>query len=640
MNKLKNITYIMLLTLPFFVYASKGNPERGGHRILLTAPASMPEDTLSRGSLINVTNYGAKPGSYENAVPALKKAIETCKKNDQTTLIFPKGRYDFWPEDAERRNYFISNTSSEEECSSKVKTIGLLFEKMKNLTIEGNGSLFVFHGKMITFALDQCENIRIQNVGIDFERPSMSEMTFREVTDTAIIADINPDSKYAIVNGRLKWYGEGWGMQNFHAILINPDQGTAFYSSWSPFQKAKAVVITLNRIHFTGDFEKNRFHSGDVLTVRDPIRDEVGAFINRSKDISLKNVSMHYMHGLGIVNQFSENLHYDSVFVMPRPESGRMIASFADCMHFSGCKGQITIENCRFKGSHDDPINVHGTHLKVAEIISPTILRVRFMHPQTYGFEVFFVGDSVAYVHSSKLQIFGSNIVTSARLISEREMQVEFAKPISKDLIVGDCLENITWTPSVTVRNCRFERTNARGLLITTRRKVLIENNEFIKTGMHAILIANDASSWYESGPVQDVIIRNNIFENCGYISSPDNYVIAIAPENHELVSGYMVHRNIRIENNIFKVYDYPILTARSTENLIFKNNQIIRTDFMKPNKNVVPQFNLNACKNVEIKNNPVVGFDLISIQFKNMTKKEISTDIKDIRTNNADKTY
>jgi hypothetical protein len=629
MNKLKNIAYLMLLTLPVFGYSGNKNSEQSGQRRWFTEPTTIREDTLSTGNLINVTDYGAKPGSYENAVPALKKAIEACKKNGQATLIFPNGRYDFWPEDAERRNYFISNTSSEEECPSKVKTIGLLFERMKNLTIEGNGSLFVFHGKMITFALDQCEKIRIQNIGIDFERPSMSEMTFREVSDTAILADINPDSKYAIVNGRLRWYGEGWGMQNFHAILVNPDQGTAFYSSWSPFQKAKAVAITPNRIHFTGNFEKNSFHPGDVLTVRDPIRDEVGAFINRSKDISLKNVSMHYMHGLGIVNQFSENLHYDSVFVMPRPESGRIIAAFADCIHFSGCKGQITIENSRFKGAHDDPINVHGTHLRVTEIISPTILKIRFMHPQTYGFEAFFAGDSVAFVHSSKLQIYGAEIVASAKLISEKEMQIEFVKPVPRNMVVGDCLENITWTPSVTIRNCRFERTNTRGLLITTRRKVLIENNEFIKTGMHAILIANDASSWYESGPVQDVTIRNNTFENCGYNSSPDNYVIAIAPENHEIVPGYMVHRNIRIENNVFKVYDYPILTARSTENLIFKNNQIIRTDFMKPNKNVVSQFNLNACKNVEIKNNSVEGFDKMSVRLENMSKKELSTNIE-----------
>jgi hypothetical protein len=179
---------------------------------------------------VNVTDYGAKPGSFEDAEPALKMAIEACKNKGPITLVFPEGRYDFWPEHAERRNYFISNTSSEVECPSKLKTIGLLFERMKDLTIEGNGSLFVFHGKMTTFALVHCENIRLQNVKIDFERPTMSEMTFHTVSDSIIISDIHPDSRYKIVNSRLKWYGEGWGMKSFHAILVNPVTGTELYS--------------------------------------------------------------------------------------------------------------------------------------------------------------------------------------------------------------------------------------------------------------------------------------------------------------------------------------------------------------------------------------------------------------------------
>jgi hypothetical protein len=144
---------------------------------------------------------------------------------------------------------------------------------------------------------------------------------------------------------------------------------------------------------------------------------------------------------------------------------------------------------------------------------------------------------------------------------------------------------------------------------------------------MHAILIANDASSWYESGSVQDVTIHNNFFENSGFNSAPENYVISIAPENHVLVPSYMVHRNIRIENNTFKVYDYPVLAARSTENLIFTGNKIIRTDFRKAGENR-PLINLNACRKVIIKGNHAEGFEDPSIRLQNMEKKELSTDM------------
>ena len=131
-----------------------------------------------------------------------------------------------------------------------------------------------------------------------------------------------------------------------------------------------------------------------------------------------------------------------------------------------------------------------------------------------------------------------------------------------------------------------------------------------------------------KSGPVQDVTIRNNIFEECGYNSAPNNYVIAIAPENHELVPGYMVHKNILIENNIFKVYDYPILTARSTANLTFINNTIIQNYFMKPGPER-PAFSFTACKEVRVEKNDFGTKENPIIDLRGMSSKDLITDIK-----------
>ena len=193
-------------------------------------------------------------------------------------------------------------------------------------------------------------------------------------------------------------------------------------------------------------------------------------------------------------------------------------------------------------------------------------------------------------------------------------MIIELTRPIPRGMLKGDCLENLSWNPSLTVRNCRFESVNTRGLLVTTRGKVLIEGNTFYRTGMNAILIADDAMSWYESGPVEDVVIRGNEFVECAYNSTPNNYAIAIAPENHILVKDYYVHHNIRIENNIFKVYDAPLMTARSVDGLTFKNNKIIQTHLMDPGVNK-PSFKIVACRHVQISGNifntdwkPVIG--------------------------------
>jgi hypothetical protein len=538
--------------------------------------------------------------------------------------VFENGRYDIWPEDSPKREYFISNTSTERECPSKIKTIGLLFENSKNLLIEGNGALFMIHGKMINFAFDHCENIKMQNIGFDYERPTMSELTFDEVTDKTIIATINPSSTYAIIDDKLKFYGEGWTMKHDHTILIDPKLSTSYYSKFTPFKRSKATEIAPFKVKFEGDFSKFKFKKGEVLTVRDPIRDQVGAFIAYSKNVVLQNVQMHYMHGMGIVNQFNENITLDKVIVKPRKETGRKIAAFADCFHFSGCKGQIIIENCETRGGHDDPVNVHGTHLKITEKVTDNKINVRFMHGQTYGLDAFFIGDTLDFVHAKSLQIYGTSQVKEVKKINSRDLQLTLITSVPKGFKVGDVIENVTWTPSVIIRNNYFSGTNTRGVLLTTRKKAIIENNIFFRTGMHAILIANDASSWYESGPVRDVTIRGNRFVDCAYNQVPDNYIINIWPENHKRIPGYYVHENITIENNTFETFDTPILRAKSTSGLIFRNNKIIQTDTFKDKGRGKPSFSFTQCKDVELDLQKSDKGKFDKIQTKHMKAKDI----------------
>ena len=105
---------------------------------------------------------------------------------------------------------------------------------------------------------------------------------------------------------------------------------------------------------------------------------------------------------------------------------------------------------------------------------------------------------------------------------------------------------------------------STRGFLLTTRRKVVIENNLFQKTAMAAILVSNDAGNWFESGPVRDMTIRGNQFIKCG---------IAISPENSVVKPEEPVHENIRIEDNVF---DNADIWAKSVKGLVITGNQAV----------------------------------------------------------------
>lgn len=575
---------------------------------------------------VRVSDFGARPYTYENCIVRLQEAISECKRSGARVLSFEKGRYDIWPEGAIRREYFISNTSTEQECLSKVKTIGLLFEEMKDLIVEGNGATLMFHGKMTTIALERCENLIFRNLHIDFERPAGSEMTFTHVEGDEVEVSVHHDTRYEIVNGRLNLYGEGWRSNKNHCIEYDPADQTFRYSQgWNILvaSEAKEVGPNIVRFHIPDGFSPK---TGNTLTIRDIIRDQVGWFILESRNITLSRIQMHYMHGLGIVSQYTRNITMDRVKCMPREDSGRLLAASADMMHFSGCSGKVMVDSCYFAGAQDDPINVHGTNLRAVEKVNERTLKLRFMHGQSYGYNAYFEGDTVAFVKASAMERFASAQVTAVKRLTDRIVEVTFNRDIPDELELNhDCVENLSCTPEVEIRNCYFTRTSTRGTLMTTPRKVVIANNTYYKTGMSAILIEGDAEGWYESGPVKDVLIQNNTFIGCAYSGGPGNAVIALHPSNTIVDVERPVHRNVRIIDNTFHTFGNPVLYAKSTEGLIFKGNDVV----CNPSGDSLQKtlFILNGCKGVVIRGNKLENACGENIEFRQMKRRFIKTD-------------
>ena len=63
--------------------------------------------------VVEMRNYGLVPDTHENLSPKLQKALQDIKSQvalgDKVTLLFESGRYDFHPEGAAVREYYISN---------------------------------------------------------------------------------------------------------------------------------------------------------------------------------------------------------------------------------------------------------------------------------------------------------------------------------------------------------------------------------------------------------------------------------------------------------------------------------------------------------------------------------------------------
>jgi hypothetical protein len=229
-------------------------------------------------------------------------------------------------------------------------------------------------------------------MAFDYRRPLVSEFTVLDVAEHHADVQIQPDCTYAIENGQFVWIGEGWrssgrGLNQEHDPA---DDGRTWRCGSRPLggvQRAEELAL-VNRVRF--HFERNTgFTKGRVFQCRETFRDMVGGFIVHSRNITVRDGAFHALGGMGVIHQFSENLRYERMQLAPRAGYGRTTCGWADMLHFSGCRGQITVDGVHFSGSHDDPINVHGTHLRIVEQPAERQLRVRFMHPQTYGFPAF-----------------------------------------------------------------------------------------------------------------------------------------------------------------------------------------------------------------------------------------------------------
>lgn len=68
----------------------------------------------------------------------------------------------------------------------------------------------MFHGKMTTIAVENCQDISFHNLYIDFERPAGSELEYTNVSEGCVEVKVHKDTKYEIVDGKMNLYGEGW----------------------------------------------------------------------------------------------------------------------------------------------------------------------------------------------------------------------------------------------------------------------------------------------------------------------------------------------------------------------------------------------------------------------------------------------
>ena len=487
---------------------------------------------------------------------------------------------------------FVSNS-----CDSPApKPIGILLQYLRHFRLEGGGvngagtTTILYDGRMVQILNDHTEDITFTGLVFDLKRPTVSEFRALEVGPSHAVIQIAEGSDYAVENGKFHWQGD-WGPGAFCQEAV-PEEGRCWRAKtprgWNARGQSEAMATDLGGCKVRLEYPTG----GAGLDRRSSI--PFSQYAPRCRGRSQCPQQRHRISRLRFLRPHGHGL-CQSVHREHHPPTRQCRAAQGNPPHLCGVgghlpvlqlPGEILVDSCRLSGMQDDAINCHGTHLRIVGKPAENQLLLRFMHPQTYGFAAFQPGDEVAVIHHASLREYEGNPrrkVTGVERVNDKDWILTLDAPVpafEKD----DVIDNVTWHPNLTARNNHVSLDPVRGFLLTTRGRVLVENNTFYRPAMAGILVEDDAEGWFESGPVRDLLIRSNRFIRCG---------ISINPHTQGDRPGAAVHENIRIEGNVFT--EGGGVSARSVRGLRVVNNH-------SPGGSVA--VNVKACADAVVESN------------------------------------
>lgn len=537
------------------------------------------------------------PGAAEtDAVPAVRAALEHCAATGARKLVLPGGRLCMRPDQAVEKYQFISNNDE------SLKRIAFDLAGMRDFEIDGGGTELLFTGFISPFSLEECENITIRDLTIDFTRTFNSEGIVEAAGDGWLEIRFPEDYLCDIVNGCLRFRdteGTVYPFSNlleFDAVRREPAfRATDYWLSnrTIPAEKCENGNIRILRKDLKATV-------GNVMVFGAAARYNPGFTLADCRGVVIRDVNLYHCGGMGVIAQRSRDIELRRLVIVPSPGKGRMISITADATHYVNCGGYIRMIDCVFENQKDDATNIHGLYMAVERVAGPDKLLLRWRNSGQYGVDFIVPGMRLELVDNDNVETYAHRSVKSVKRLNKVYTEVTFTEPLPDGVKPLHVVAADDDYPEVLIKGCRMRGNRARGLLLGSRGRTVVEDNRFHIAGA-AILIEGDANYWYEQSGVRDVVIRGNVFENGNY-GSPGWGAACIAVgsgiPNRE-TSRY--HRNIRVEGNTFRVFDPRIINLYCVDGFLFRRNKIEFTTDYPVVDGQAERFVTRNCDNVVI---------------------------------------
>lgn len=516
-----------------------------------------------------------------NATPAVVKALAELKASGGGELQFETGEYHFYREGSAVEFFAVSNNSAND------KYMAFPILGMANVTVDGHGSVFVFHEIVFPFMISESRNVTVKNLTCDLGTSPLVNFKVHDRTDDGFYMDIDrSESPFYVENGTVFlnretgiWDG-GKHLFSLHAVNRHQVQYLAtgicadrdFPNLPAPLMKCHAIE-TPDGIYLKYRSDTpSRCGFGDepLSAIIDGGRSVDLICLNRSEDIRLINVTVSRGIGMGIIGQLSRNILIDGFSTVTDRRAKGCQSLTADALHFVNCDGALEIRGCVISDTMDDAVNVHGIYTVLSDIKEDT-LRASLMHHEQRFFNPYRAGDRLQFIDPESLETVAEYVVSDAVLNEEngRELEIKGSFTYGAEAVKnGLLIENPSRMPDLHMHRNRFD--NFPHNRISGAGEILVEDNLF--SNCHASLLCLDlARYWYESGRVKHLVYRNNILQNCD--TQGNSAFIRIGIDGVPDDVAPKIHGRVEITGNRFSEIKGLAIKAGGVRELIIENN-------------------------------------------------------------------
>ena len=470
--------------------------------------------------------------------------------------------------------------------------------RKKNIVLDFNGAVLRLHGRIQPFIIDECENVTIKNVTVEYARSPFTELRIEDVSNGYMRLKTLQNFPCRVENGLLIPYGEDWEnkdlnkgnmfMQAFDSssgegrgLLVcvigeNIEESTtppAFVHKYNVSGEKDEVILK-------GNFPEY-WDSSMTVALAHEGRDISSVQICRSENIHIENYRILNGQGMGILGMYSKDIYISGLKLTRDEFSHGIVTNGADAVHIVASKGVVDIRDSIFEGMIDDALNVHTVYLEV-EKIAGNVLRL-LCHPERHmiraDFKLLDAGDEIIVHRKNTMEEKGTVTVRDYSVPDADHIDIKVSS--TEGIEKGDYVENSSTQPELTISNSVFKKANSHLRIQTGGKSGIFDCDISLP-----LMLTGDTNYWQEASRVNDLTIKDCRFRG-------DRGYIRICPEFNITDKAPYYHKNISLIGCSFE--RKCILEAYAADNITVSKCRV--------SDGTDPEFSMTKCGTISVTN-------------------------------------